>query len=114
MTNIQSKLLKIILLFLLTPIGIIAQTFDFTASNTQGCTPLQVTFTNTTDIAYRNDYLYEWTVEPSKFSTEITNVENTYLSPGNYSITMKVFTPEQQLVATISKPNYITAFRDPM
>jgi len=113
MTNIQSKLLKIILLFLLTPIGIIAQTFDFTASNTQGCTPLQVTFTNITDIAYRNDYLYEWTVEPSKFSTEITNVENTYLSPGNYSITMKVFTPEQQLVATISKPNYITAFRDP-
>lgn len=113
MTNIQSNLLKIILLFLLSPIGIVAQTFDFTASKTQGCTPLQVTFTNTTDVAYRNNYSYEWTVEPSKFSTEVTNVENTYLSPGTYTISMKVYTPEQQLVTTITKTDYITAFRDP-
>lgn len=113
MTNIQSKLLKIILLFLCTPLGIIAQTFDFTASKTQGCTPLQITFSNTTDIAYRNNYNYEWTVEPAKFSTEITNVENTYLQPGTYTITMKVYTPEQQLVATVTKTDYITAFRDP-
>ena len=113
MTNIQSTLLKIILFCIGLPISVFGQNFDFTASKTQGCTPLQITFTNTTDIAYRNNYNYEWTVEPAKFSTEITNVENTYIKPGKYTITMKVYTPEQQLVSTVTKIDYITAFRDP-
>ena len=113
MTNIQSKLLFFIINLFFVASQLSAQTFDFTADRTQGCTPLQVTFTNTTDIAYRNNYHYEWTVEPTKFSTEIDSVYNTYITPGQYTIIMRAYDIDNNLVSTITKTDYITAFRDP-
>ncbi|MCL2327212.1 MAG: PKD domain-containing protein [Bacteroidetes bacterium] len=88
------------------------QQFDFTPSVTQGCTPLLVTFTNTTDPAIIADYRYEWVVEPGKFSTEIYQVENSYLKPGVYTAQMKVFDKKtNMLLETVSKT--IQAFNDP-
>ncbi|MDR0941408.1 MAG: PKD domain-containing protein [Bacteroidales bacterium] len=105
----RSFLLFLIFCFSLT---VLAQQFDFNPSVSQGCTPLLVTFTNTTDPTIIADYRYEWVVEPGKFSTETYQMENTYLLPGNYMAQMKVFDlTTEMLVETVSKP--IIAFRDP-
>ncbi|MDR1762157.1 MAG: PKD domain-containing protein, partial [Bacteroidales bacterium] len=89
-----------------------AQQFDFIPSVEQGCTPLLVSFNNATDPAIIADYRYEWVVEPGKFSTEIYQVENTYLKPGVYTAQMKVFDLNTgMLVETVSKT--IQAFNDP-
>ena len=87
--------------------------FDFSADVTSGCTPLQVTFLNETDNAYKNKYRYEWIVEPGKFSPETDMVENTYVTAGMYSCSMRVYDAENKLVETVSKPDYISVFRDP-
>ena len=89
-----------------------AQQFDFTVDRTQGCTPLSITFTNTTDPAIIANYSYAWTVEPGKFSTEMYKVENSYLTPGTYTAQMKVLNKTTNaVVETISKS--IQAFKDP-
>jgi len=89
-----------------------AQQFDFTPSVTQGCTPLLVTFSNTSDPAIIDDYRYTWVVEPGKFSTEMYRVENSYLKPGVYTAQMNVFDPQtNMLVKTVSHD--IQAFNDP-
>lgn len=89
-----------------------AQEFDFSADTTQGCSPLKVKFINTTDQAIRESYSYEWIVEQGKYSTETDTVQNTYLSPGTYSVNMNVY-DGKTLVKTITKSNYITVFNDP-
>lgn len=89
-----------------------AQQFNFSPSVSQGCTPLVITFSNTSDPAIINDYRYEWVVEPGKFSTELLQMENTYLHPGAYNAEMKVFDLNTgMLIETVTKP--ITVFRDP-
>ena len=113
MTNIQSKIKYFIVIILLLPIQMFAQTFDFSAIVTEGCSPLPVTFLNTTDQAYKDNYTYEWVVEPGKFSVEKDVVENTYLQPGKYTVQMKVYNAALQLVSTITKSDFITVFHDP-
>jgi gliding motility-associated-like protein len=88
------------------------QSFDFSLSTNKGCTPLLVTFTNTTDPTIIGNYRYEWVVEAGKFSTETYQVENSYLQPGIYTAQMKAFDPVTNvLVGSVSKQ--IQAFRDP-
>ncbi|MFW5851515.1 MAG: PKD domain-containing protein [Bacteroidota bacterium] len=87
--------------------------FNFSSDLVSGCSPLKVTFSNETDVAYRYDYSYEWIVESGKFSTQTDVVENTYVNPGIYTVTMRVYDDSQNLVETVSKPDYITVFRDP-
>ncbi|MDA3882129.1 MAG: PKD domain-containing protein [Bacteroidales bacterium] len=87
--------------------------FNFSSDLVSGCSPLKITFLNETDIAYRYDYSYEWIVEPGKFSTQTDVVDNTYINSGNYTVTMRVYDDNQNLVETVSKTDYITVFRDP-
>ncbi len=88
-----------------------AQEFDFVADNTQGCSPLKVVFTNNTKPI--QDYTYEWTVEQGKFSTQQDSVQNTYINPGTYTVTMNVFDKTKKLVTSVKKEKYITVFNDP-
>ena len=87
--------------------------FDFSATETKGCSPLKVIFKNMTQESILRDYTYEWSVEQGKYSTEADSVQNTYINPGTYTVTMKVFDKSKNLVETIKKENYITVFRDP-
>ncbi|MFO7869753.1 MAG: PKD domain-containing protein [Bacteroidales bacterium] len=91
-----------------------SHTFDFSSNVQNGCSPLKVTFLNQTDISYKNNYSYEWVVEPGKFSTKTDSVENTYVNPGIYTVVMKVYDTDENLVETISKSDYIHVFRDPV
>ena len=99
--------------FLLFSSILFSQSFDFTADTLEGCSPLKVIFLNTTEESIKTNYTYEWTVESGKYSTQIDSVQNTYLNPGKYTITMKAYDKTKKLVSTISKPNFITIFPDP-
>lgn len=112
MMNIFKPLIAAV--FSCVPLLAISQNFDFSAFKTEGCTPFEVTFYNTTDEEYRADYNYEWVVEPSKFSVEQDTVKNTYIKPGKYTVTMKALDAEGNVVASIKKDNFITAFKDPV
>lgn len=102
-----------LIFFILCPCYIFAQDYDFFASEVKGCSPLKVIFKNVTPESIINDYTYEWTVEQGKYSTQADSVQNTYINPGTYTVTMKVFDKSKNLVETIKKENYITVFRDP-
>lgn len=99
--------------FLLSSYILFSQSFDFTADTIEGCSPLKVIFLNTTTDSEKTDYTYEWIVESGKYSTQVDSVQNTYINPGKYTITMKVYDKTKKLVATITKPDYITVFPDP-
>ena len=99
--------------FLLFSYLLFSQSFDFTADTTEGCSPLKVVFLNTTTDSVKTDYTYEWTVESGKYSTQIDSVQNTYINPGEYTITMKVYDKTKKLVSTITKQKYIRVFPDP-
>lgn len=112
--QIFSRICFIFLVFFaLCPNYIFAQDYDFSASEVSGCSPLKVIFKNLTQESIINDYTYEWTVEQGKYSTQPDSVQNTYINPGTYTVTMKVFDKSKKLVETIKKENYITVFRDP-
>ncbi|MCQ2960372.1 MAG: PKD domain-containing protein [Bacteroidales bacterium] len=91
-----------------------SQTFDFMADVTEGCSPQKVIFTNITDESIKNDYTYQWTVETGKSSNQTDSVQNTYLKPGAYDVTMKVYDKTgKTLIQTVSKSKYITIYNDP-
>lgn len=87
--------------------------FDFKANTTYGCSPLKVVFENLTDTSIVQGYSFEWTVEPGKYSTQYDSVQNTYINPGTYDVTMKVYDSNKKLVETVTKQHYITVHNDP-
>lgn len=107
------KRLILIAIFCILSILGYTQQFDFKADNIQGCSPLKVIFSNTTAKEIIQDYTYEWTVEQGKFSIQQDSVQNTYLNPGTYTVTMNVLDKNKKLVTTVKKDNYITVFNDP-
>lgn len=101
------------ILFLILNFMCYAQAFDFEADTTKGCAPLKATYINTTPDSIKNNYSYEWIVEAGKFSTQTDSVQNTYLMPGRYTATMKVYDVSKKLVSSITKKDYITVYNDP-
>ena len=102
-----------LIFFVLQSYQLLAQDYDFSASDVSGCSPLKIIFKNLTKDSLINNHTYEWTVEQGKYSTQADSVQNTYINPGTYTVTMKVYDKNKKLVETISKENYITVFRDP-
>lgn len=90
-----------------------SQSFDFKADTTKGCAPLKVIFLNTTPDSIINNYSFEWIVESGKFSTQTDSIQNTYINPGSYTITMKVYDDSKNLVESIVKTDYIIVYNDP-
>lgn len=108
------KLTTTLLSFLIVTTIAFSQNFDFEADKTNGCAPQKVIFLNKTDESIRNNYTYQWTVEKGKFSQQIDSVQNTYIKSGTYDVTLKVFDKAgNNLIETITKPNYITIYNDP-
>lgn len=108
------KLTTILSVFLIASFPICAQTFDFYADVTEGCSPQKVIFFNMTDSNIRDNYSYEWVVESGKYSTQTDSVQNTYLKPGTYTAILKVYDKAKlKLLETITKENYVTIYNDP-
>ncbi|MBP5583578.1 MAG: gliding motility-associated C-terminal domain-containing protein [Bacteroidales bacterium] len=74
---------------------------------------MKVIFKNLTQELLIDNYTYEWMVEQGKYSTQADSVQNTYVNPGTYTVTMKVYDKSKKLVETVTKENYITVYRDP-
>jgi gliding motility-associated-like protein len=74
---------------------------DFTATPLVGCSPVLVSFTNTT--ASGTSAL--WTFGDGQTSTDLNNVDHTYTA-GNYTVSLTI--TNNACTSTISKPNYIT------
>jgi large repetitive protein len=89
----RRKLLpSIIAIFLISNLNSFAQGINFTASNTNGCAPLIVTFTNTSTDP--NAYRYEWHFgDGSPMVTDIntTTINHTYTAGGYYNTYVNVF-----------------------
>ena len=94
------------IIFLLGIFSSFAQGFDFVADTTSGCSPLKVIFTNTTDKSIVNNYTYEWSVEVGKYFVQTDSVQKTYITPGTYSVSMRV-KDGNKIIQTITKENEI-------
>ncbi len=89
-----------------------AQGFDFVADTTSGCSPLKIFLKNTTDESIIDNYTYEWSVEQEKYFVQKDSIQKTYITPGKYSISMRV-KEGNKVIQTITKENYITVYNDP-
>lgn len=98
--------------FLLFFVNSFSQGFDFIAGTTSGCSPLKVIFKNTTEESIIDNYTYEWSVEQGKYFVQTDSVQKTYLTPGSYTVSMRV-KDGNTIIQTITKENYITVYNDP-
>jgi gliding motility-associated-like protein len=84
----------------------------FTATPTAGCSPLLVTFNNTTPPAMiGNDCM--WIFGDGNQTMSCNSVTNTYLNPGCYDVTLIVTSPDG-CVGTNTLTNYICVHPDPV
>jgi len=85
----MNKLLRLVLAicFSLTAEGLLAQpTADFTATPLAGCAPHVVYFTNTST-GNPTSYLWDF---GNGFTSVLQNPSTTYLTAGNYTVTLTV------------------------
>lgn len=77
----------------------------FIASDTVGCYPLEVKFTDLSNPNSGNIVRWEWDLGDGTLSS-LQNPAHTYLNPGNYNVILRV-TNDAGCVRTISKQQYI-------
>jgi gliding motility-associated-like protein len=77
------------LLFVLSVSAVSAQTAAFTATPTSGCAPLVVSFT---DGSTPGGVIYYWDFG-NGFNSYLTNPSTSYLTPGTYTVILKVTYP---------------------
>jgi PKD repeat protein len=108
-TSTKTKTLtRFLLLFMLTQLKAIATpTASFTASQSTGCSPLSVQFTNTSTGAVS----YYWLLGNGNTST-LENPSNLYVATGSYTITL-VATDGSGVTDTAEYVNYITVVPKP-
>ena len=103
---------KIIFFFVLFPIVLFAQVPDaqFTASATQGCSPLLVTFT---DQSTNSPTKWEWNLGNGDIPDDTSKTPKTiYTVPGTYTVSLKVTNASGSDPET--KTAFITVFADPV
>lgn len=92
-------------------ININPPTANFTQTNTSGCPPLAVTFT---DNSTGTNTIVNWAWDFGDGNTGLgTPVSHTYQTPGIYSVTL-IITDNQGCMDTLVKPNLVTVFEPPV
>jgi PKD repeat protein len=97
-------------------VGTVAEgdfTVDFTATPTNGTSPLTVTFTGTVSPAETNITSWQWTFgdagnEPQAFGQTVTHTYNTYASNAAFDVTLTAFASGTGTANTTTKAGYIT------
>lgn len=85
---------------------------DFTADITEGCAPITVTFTNTTDpTLVGNNCL--WNFGDNTLDPSCGTVSHTYETPGSYDISLTVTSPAG-CTGTTTVPNMINVYGNPI
>lgn len=77
-----------VVLFVLLPLSIIAQTADFKLSTKSGCSPLSIVCTNTST-GTGSSTIYDWDFGDSRHSS-LASPSLSYITPGTYIITLTV------------------------
>ncbi|MDG5800576.1 PKD domain-containing protein [Marinilabiliaceae bacterium ANBcel2] len=81
---------------------------DFSAEITDGCSPINVRFTNESDI--KDDVTWNWDFGNGNSSTA-ENPQTTYINPGSYTVTLvATYNGESQ---TVTKTDFITVHHSP-
>lgn len=88
----------------------ISQNANFVANQTSGCSPLTVRFSNLSTGPY--DVVF-WDLGNGNTST-LTNPVSTYITTGTYSVTLVVTDTTTGTSSTLTLPDYITVFEDPV
>lgn len=88
----------------------VAGQYDFTASNTEGCTPLQIKYTFTSTALVDTVGTYFWDFGNGQTSNQADPDTVTYASPGIYNISL-VLTFANGGELTIDKPAMVTIHR---
>ncbi|MEZ4827443.1 MAG: PKD domain-containing protein [Bacteroidia bacterium] len=77
---------------------------DFVASDTLGCSPIDITFT---DLSTNGNVIdWEWNFGDGNGTTGVANPVNSYLNDGIFTVTM-IITDDLGCTDTVTKPNYI-------
>ena len=88
-------------------------TVDFTATPTNGTSPLTVTFTGTVSPAETDITSWQWTFgdagnEPQAFGQTVSHTYNTYASNAAFDVTLTAFASGTGMANTTTKTGYIT------
>lgn len=89
-----------------------APTINFTVSDTAGCPPHAVTFTDQTTLNAAGPGTYQWGFGDGTFST-VQNPAKTFSLPGYYNITLQA-TNAQGCTKTLTKSQYIHVYDPPV
>lgn len=104
----------IILIGLLISFQIVSAQFntDFSADVTQGCPPLRVTFTSTTNVPSPVMWIWTFGDGSSMVRYDSNDVTFTYIAPFTYTVSLRVINGSSS--DTITKPNFITVYPNPI
>jgi PKD repeat protein len=108
----KTKLILLISLLISFQIGKSQFTTDFTADVTEGCAPLQVTFTPSSNIPSPTNWL--WIFGDGSISSMISGQDSTvhtYVVTYTYTVTLIISNGTDS--DTVIKPNYITVYPKP-
>lgn len=113
----KTKFILLLFLLLSFQIGKSQYTIDFSADVTQGCAPLFVTFTSTTNVPSPNVWIWTFGDGGSAVHYDSSDVTHGYINPFSYSVSYSVslrIINGSGIDTTITKPNFITVFPKPI
>lgn len=103
------KGLSIIIMIIALSSITFAQQADFNSSDTAGCSPLAVNFTNTSDTAGNpNTILYTWDFGDGSSTVTTVNASHTYYNGGVYTVTLTMTDNFSTFTSTDTQDIYVT------